>query len=81
VSSVRPVSPRLLTKGQICDYLGAISPATYDKWHSRGWVPGPVPGTTRYDIRQHDHLLDKRLGISSAARKLSPLEEWELAHE
>lgn len=80
MASAEPLMPRLLTKEQICEYLGAISAATYDKWHNKGLVPGPVPGTNRYDIKQHDHVLDKTLGIVGA-RKLSPLEEWELAHE
>jgi len=73
--------PRLVAKDGICDYLGGISAATYDKWQSRGLVPGPVPGTNRYDLKQHDYLLDRRLGISRGGRRLSPLEEWELAHE
>lgn len=38
---------RLQTKDGICEYLGGISHATYDTWHARGLVPGPVPGTTR----------------------------------
>ena len=81
MSTVPSFLPRLVTKDAICGYLGGISAATYDKWQSRGLVPGPVPGTNRYDIKQHDYLLDCRLGISRSGRKLSPLEEWELAHE
>jgi hypothetical protein len=69
--------PRLVNKDRICAYLGDISAATYDKWHARGLVPGPVPGTNRYDVRQHDHVLDDRLGLAEAKRTLSPLEEWE----
>ncbi len=68
---------RLQTKDGICEYLGHISPATYDAWQAKGIVPGPVAGTTRYDVRAHDHLLDRRSGIALAAAKLSPLEEWE----
>lgn len=74
-------SARLQTKTGICEYLGHISTATYDKWQARGIVPGPVPGTNRYDVRQHDHVLDSNLGLGSSGRKLSPLEEWEKAHE
>lgn len=70
---------RLQTKDGICEYLGGISHATYDTWHARGLVPGPVPGTTRYDVRAHDYLLDRRQGIQSE-RKLSPLEEFERAN-
>jgi hypothetical protein len=72
---------RLQSKDGICEYLGHISHATYDSWQGKGLVPGPVPGTNRYDLRQHDHILDRRLGIVSGHRKLSPLEEWERAHE
>jgi hypothetical protein len=73
-------SARLQTKPGICEYLGHISSATYDKWQARGIVPGPIPGTNRYDVRQHDHLLDKNLGLRTSSRRLSPLEEWEQAH-
>ena len=71
------LAPRLVTKEGICSYLGGISAATYDKWHREGLVPGPVPRTNRYDLRQHDHLLDKKLGLLEPSRPLSPLEEWE----
>ena len=67
---------RLQTKDGICAYLGQISHATYDSWQAKGIVPGPVPGTNRYDVRQHDHVLDAKLGLKPA-RMLSPLEEWE----
>ena len=75
------LTPRLVTKDDICAYLGGISPATYDKWHNRGLVPGPLPGTNRYDLRQHDYVLDTKLGLKSGGQRLSPVEEWERAHE
>jgi hypothetical protein len=75
------LAPRLVSKDEICAYLGGISAPTYDKWYNRGLVPGPVPGTNRYDLRQHDYVLDMRLGLKSAGRQLSPLEEWERDHE
>lgn len=70
---------RLQTKAGICVYLGHISPATYDTWFVRGLVPGPVEGTSRYDVRQHDIVLDARARISPHQR-LSPLDEWEAAN-
>ncbi len=74
------IPPRLLTKAQICAYLGEISAATYDSWQAKGIVPGPVPGTTRYDVRAHDALLDKIAGISTTKPQLSPLDAWERSH-
>lgn len=74
--------PRLVTKDGICAYLGAIKPATYDSWQAKGIVPGPVPGTNRYDLRAHDAALDRISGLSVAAKasNLSPLEQWEQGH-
>ncbi len=75
MSGFNPLA-RLQTKEGICEYLGGISAGTYDAWQARGLVPGPVPGTTRYDLRQHDRVLDQTTGLT-AGRKLSPLEQWE----
>lgn len=72
---------RLQTKDGICRYLGGISAATYDKWQARGIVPGPVPGTNRYDVKAHDAALDRRCGLARApVGNQSPLEQWEAGH-
>lgn len=75
MGSYNPLA-RLQTKEGICEYLGGISATTYDHWHAKGLVPGPIAGTTRYDTRLHDRLLDGITGITEP-RKLSPLEEFE----
>jgi hypothetical protein len=72
--------PRLVNKERICGFLGEISAATYDKWQARGYVPGPMPGTNRYDVKAHDKAIDACSGLV-AARRRSPLEEWEAANE
>jgi hypothetical protein len=70
--------PRGLTKQEICEYLGDISPATYDSWHAKGIVPGPMPGTNRYDVRLHDYYLDRLGGIGNSLEpNTSPFERWE----
>ncbi len=73
---------RLQTKDGICRYLGNISHGTYDGWQAKGIVPGPVPGTNRYDIRAHDIALNRRGGLecSRTPSNLSPLEQWEAGH-
>ncbi|WP_162528427.1 hypothetical protein [Novosphingobium sp. BW1] len=75
---------RLQTKEGICAYLGDISPTTYDKWQSRGLVPGPVRGTNRYDLRAHDLALDRASGLAepvhAIGRPRSALEEFEAGH-
>lgn len=69
---------RCQTFDGICEYL-SISHRTYQSWRSRGIVPGPIAGTDRYDVRQHDLLLDVRAGIAAhnAQRPPSPLEAFE----
>ncbi len=76
------MSARLVSKEGICAYLGDISPSTYDSWHAKGIVPGPLRGTSRYDIRAHDAALDKASGLDSRVegKKMSPLEEWVQSH-
>ena len=73
---------RLQTKDGICLYLGGISAATYDAWHNKGLVPGPVPGTNRYDMKAHDLALDKASGMLALTKRnsRSPLDEWEGSH-
>lgn len=73
---------RLVTKEGICGYLGGIKPSTYDNWQAKGIVPGPVPGTSRYDIPSHDRALDRVCGLGQALprKALSPLEAWEQGH-
>ena len=58
---------RLQTKEGICAYLGDISAATYDNWQAKGIVPGPVPGTSRSDVRAHDRAIDQVGGRAQAA--------------
>jgi hypothetical protein len=79
---VEVTTTRLLTKDGICAYLGGISAGTYDTWQRRGLVPGPVPGTTRYDVKAHDRALDRISGLDSTPTQahLSPLDRWEQDH-
>lgn len=78
------MTARLQDKAGICEYLGNISAATYDKWHAKGIVPGSVPGTNRYDVRAHDRALDRIAGIDALATaslpRRSALDEFEAAH-
>lgn len=55
-------------------YCG-ITPDTYKEWEREGWVPGPWPGTRRYDRKAIDRALDARSGIFDEPA-LDPLEEW-----
>lgn len=55
---------RLLTKREAAERC-AITPSAFDQWKRKGLVPGPVPGTRRYDAKALDLALDKAMGLTS----------------
>jgi hypothetical protein len=54
--------PRGLTRQQAAVYCG-LSPAGFDDWVRRRLVPGPIPGTQRWDRKAIDLALDRASGI------------------
>ena len=56
------LEPRLLTKLQVCEYLG-ISPSSFENWMQKGVMPGALPETKRWDKRAIDHRLDRLSGL------------------
>jgi excisionase family DNA binding protein len=49
--------PRLLTREQAARYCG-VGTTTLTDWIERGIIPGPVPGTHRWDRKAVDAFLD-----------------------
>lgn len=68
------ISPRLMTKQEAAAYC-AVTPSRFYQLVKAKTLPGPVPGTTRYDRVAIDRALDKHAGLQSDA-ELSPLQEW-----
>jgi len=68
------VQPRLMTKQEAAAYC-AVTPSRFYQLVKAGTLPGPVPGTTRYDRVAIDRALDKHAGLQSDA-ELSPLQKW-----
>jgi hypothetical protein len=66
---------RGLTREQVAAYLGISTDAAAD-WQRRGLIPGPIPGTHRWDRKAIDRALDRLSGIASDEPQLSPLEQW-----
>lgn len=64
---------RLLTKREAAERC-AITPSAFDQWKRKGLVPGPVPGTRRYDAKALDLALDKAMGLTSD--EPSTFAEW-----
>ena len=56
------IQPRGLTQGEAAAYCG-IAVATFEDWRGRGLMPGPVPGTRRWDLAAIDQAFDKLSGM------------------
>lgn len=64
---------RLLSASDAAAYLG-LSAAGLREWVEAGRVPGPIPGTRRYDRAALDRALDRLSGLES--HQPSALEQW-----
>jgi hypothetical protein len=54
---------RLLTKKEAARYCKAKSVRTFDRWRAKGIIPGPIPGTRRWDQKALDAYLDIASGL------------------
>lgn len=59
------IEPRCLTRDQAATYC-AITPGGFSAWVRQDIVPGPIPGTKRWDRRAIDAALDKACGLRDA---------------
>jgi predicted DNA-binding transcriptional regulator AlpA len=67
------IVPRLLTREQAATYCG-LSVNGFSEWVKSGRLPGPIPRTSRWDLKAIDIALDTASGVSHTVQ--SPLEEW-----
>ena len=56
------VTPRLLTRQEAAGYCG-LTESGFSSWMARRLVPGPLPGTKRWDRKALDLALDRLSGI------------------
>src|SRR3954451_15259653 len=57
------LKPRGLARGNAAAYCG-LTLQGFDEWVKRGVVPGPIPGTQRWDRLAVDLALDRASGIA-----------------
>lgn len=76
------MTPRGLTKEQAAEYCGCATLGAFDQWRSRGIVPGPIPGTTRWDRKAIDLALDLASNLPNTigpSDHLTPYQRWKAA--
>ena len=66
---------RGMTREEAAAYCGCESIAAFSDWVRRGIVPGPLPGTHRWDRKAIDTALDRASGLEATLQQ-SPLEAW-----
>lgn len=57
------ITPRGLSKEDAAAYCGCATVAAFDDWVARGIIPGPIPGTHRWDRKAIDSYLDRASGL------------------
>lgn len=70
--------PRGLSREQAAEYCGCETACAFDDWVRRRIVPGPMPGTKRWDRKAIDRYLDRRSGLAETAD--SSFDEWASSH-
>ena len=70
------IQPRGMTKKTAAAYCGCGTWAAFDNWVRRGILPGPIPGTHRWDRKAIDTKLDLASGLQSRTAPSTALEEW-----
>jgi hypothetical protein len=68
------IPPRLLNRYQAAAYC-SLSVQGFDRWVRLGRLPGPIAGTTRWDLKAIDAALDSASGLSVSASS-SALDQW-----
>lgn len=79
-AAIGALQPRGLTRGVAAAYCG-LSPDGFDAWVSRGLLPGPIPGTLRWDRKAIDLALDRASGIQSSVEPTSSYDAWRKRRE
>jgi predicted DNA-binding transcriptional regulator AlpA len=72
------IAPRLLTREQAAAYCG-LSVYGFSEWVKTTRLPGPIPGTIRWDRKAIDAALDV-LSRIDANSEGEALDQWKAKH-
>lgn len=72
--------PRLLKRPEAAAYC-SLCESTFDDWVRRGLLPGPIPGTHRWDKKAIDLALDKLSGITTQSTPDDLYDQWKAGRD
>ena len=71
------IEPRGMSKEQAAAYAGCETLSAFNDWIRRGILPGPIPGTYKWDRKAIDAALDQLSGLQPTMQpRLSPYDAW-----
>jgi len=69
-----------MSKKQAAAYAGCETLSAFNDWIRRGIMPGPIPGTHKWDRKAIDAALDRLSGLQPTIEpQLSPYDEWKVS--
>jgi hypothetical protein len=78
--SRRMIEPRVLSKEDAALYAGCKSVSAFSRWVRDGIMPGPIPGTNRWDRKAIDDALDRhRAQQPKIVPQASAYDQWKAA--
>jgi hypothetical protein len=66
---------RGLSREEAATYGGCESLSAFSDWIRRGIMPGPIPGTRKWDRKAIDAALDRLSGLQPTIA-MSPFDQW-----
>lgn len=71
------IESRGMSKEQAAAYAGCETLSAFNDWIRRGIMPGPIPGTHKWDKKAIDAALDQLSGLQPKIEtQLSPYDAW-----
>lgn len=71
------IESRGMSKEQAAAYAGCETLSAFNDWIRRGIMPGPIPGTHKWDRKAIDAALDQLSGLGPKIEtQLSPYDAW-----
>lgn len=66
--------PRLASRKRAAELIG-LSPSAFSQWVQKGWIPGPVARSRKWDMKAVRHEIDRLSGISKPDPG-DPFDDW-----
>jgi hypothetical protein len=72
------ITPRGMSKKDAATYAGCDTLSSFNDWVRRGIMPGPIPGTQKWDRKAIDASLDRLSGLEPRIAP-SAYDQWKAA--